>query len=541
MFLKKAALFCRRLFHILKTAFRVLVKPKLTRPQRLKLFFEESGGAFVKLGQILALRRDFLPSEYTLELLKLLNNMPITPFAEMHKIFMEDIGETAGKFFKSFDENPIGSASIAQVYKAVLKNSPRGEAGGVDVAVKIRRPGIEKVFEADFLIISFLASLIDLFNLTSSLSVKEVADDFIRWTKRELDFRHESNNAMAFLKYSQGTPATVIPKQYQEYTSARVLIQEFISDGVSVLDVVLGKYGAEQLMEKGIDPDKMALYLIKDAMRQYFIDGFFHADAHPANLALLPGDDISPDGKLAYFDFGIVGEAEKENRLILLKFVHAVSIKDIEMTTKHLLEYGKKNFKYEINSYFRVEPKKQKIVDEIMEKMEEIIISDFKKEVREIMEPWFGAVEDGPLRQSSGEASQANYKDKSAALAFLNLVRKAEKYGVHFPLDIILFFRGLVIDDMVALQISPRFDIMEAMQSFFKEHSVEEVESIVRSQANWKEIDENIISLNDDWESFTESSVTHREKVAVMKERIIEMVFYYAERYPEIRSLLKKL
>ena len=187
-----------------------------------------------------------------------------------------------------------------------------------------------------------MASVIDLFNLTSSLSVKEVADDFIRWTKRELDFRHESNNAVAFLKYSRGTPGTVIPKQYQEHTSAKVLVQEFISDGVSVLDVVLGKYSREQLIEKGIDPDRMALYLIKDAMRQYFIDGFFHADAHPANLALLSGDENSPDGKLAYFDFGIVGEAEKENRLILLKFVHAVSIKDIEMTAKHLLEYGKK-------------------------------------------------------------------------------------------------------------------------------------------------------------------------------------------------------
>jgi len=524
MFFEKTTLFCKRLFHILKTAFKVLVKPKLTRPQRLKLFFEESGGAFVKLGQILALRRDFLPADYTLELLKLLNNMPIAPFSEIHKIFMEDIGETAGKFFQSFDENPIGSASIAQVYKAVLKN-------GEKVAVKIRRPGIEKVFEADFLVISFLATIIDVFNLVSSLSVKEVADDFIRWTKRELDFRHESNNAAAFLEYSQGTPTTVIPRQYQEYTSARVLIQEFISDGVSVLDVVLGKYGAEQLIEKGINPDRMALYLIKDAMRQYFIDGFFHADAHPANLALLPGDENSPYGKLAYFDFGIVGEAEKENRLILLKFVHSVSIKDIEMTTKHLLEYGKKNFKYEINSYFRVEPKKQKIVDEIMEKIEEIIISDFKKEVREIMEPWFGAVKDG----------QANYKDKSAALAFLRLVRKAEKYGVRFPLDIILFFRGLVIDDMVALQISPQFDIMEAMRSFFEEHSVEEVEETVRNQTNWKEIDEKIVSLNDDWEAFTESSITHREKVAVMKERIIEMVFYYAERYPEVRSLLKKL
>ena len=120
------------------------------------------------------------------------------------------------------------------------------------------------------------------------------------------------------------------------------MVQEFISDGVSVLDIVLGKYSREQLIEKGIDPDQMALYLIKDAMRQYFIDGFFHADAHPANLILLPGDENAPDGKLAYLDFGIVGEAEKENRLILLKFVYAISIKDIELTAKHLLEYGKK-------------------------------------------------------------------------------------------------------------------------------------------------------------------------------------------------------
>ena len=529
---EKSSLFCKRLFHVLKTAFKILFKPKLTRPQRLRLFFEESGGAFVKLGQILALRRDFLPAEYALELLKLLNNMPVAPFAEMHKIFIKDIGETVGEFFLSFDENPIGSASIAQVYKAVLRNSPRfGEAGGKKVAVKIRRPVAEKVFEADFLIISFLASVIDLFNLTSSLSVKEVADDFIRWTKRELDFRNESNNAVAFLEYSKGTPATVIPKQYQEHTSAKVLIQELVTDGVSVLDVVLGKYSREQLIERGINPDQMALYLIKDAMRQYFIDGFFHADAHPANLILLSGDENSPDGKLAYLDFGIVGEAEKENRLILLKFVHAISIKDIEMTAKHLLEYGKKNFKYEINSYFHVEPKKQKIVDEIMEKIEEIIVSYFKKEVQEIMEPWFEAVKD----------SEANLKNRSSAAAFLNLVRKAEKYGVHFPLDIILFFRGLVIDDMVALQISPQFDIMKAMESFFEEHSVEEVEGIVRSQANWKEIDEKIISLNDDWETFTETSITHKEKVAVMRERIIEMVFYYAERYPEVKNLLKKL
>lgn len=523
-FWEKAALFFERLFHILKTVFKVWLKLKLTRPQRLKLFFEESGGAFVKLGQILALRRDFLPAEYTLELLNLLNKLPVAPFSEMHKVFVEEMGQPVGNFFASFDDEPIGSASIAQVYKAILKN-------GDEVAVKIQRPGIEKVFEADFLVISFLASIIDLFNLFSALSVKEVAGDFIRWTKRELDFRYESNNGAAFLEYSQRTPATIIPKQYQEYTSAKVLIQEFISDGVSVLDIVLGKYSRGQLIEKGINPERMASYLIKDAMRQYFIDGFFHADPHPANLILLPGDENSSDGKLCYLDFGIVGEAEKENRLILLKFVHSISIKDIEMTAKYLLEYGKKNLRREISSYFRVEPKKQKVVDEIMEKIEEIIISYFKKEVQEIVEPWFDATKD----------NKADLKNRSSAMAFLKLVKKAEKYGVHFPLDIILFFRGLVIDDMVALQMSPQFDIMEAMQSFFAEHSVEEIEETVKSQTNWKEIDEKIISINDDWESFIESSMAHKEKVAVMRERMLEMVFYYAERYPEVRELIRKL
>ncbi|KKR47429.1 MAG: Ubiquinone biosynthesis protein [Parcubacteria group bacterium GW2011_GWA1_40_21] len=517
-------LFLERLFYILKIAIRALSKPDLTKPQRLKLFFEESGGAFIKLGQILALRRDFLPAEYTLELLKLLNDMPAVPFSEVNKIFTEDIGEPVEKFFASFDSEPIGSASVAQVYKAVLKN-------GEEVAVKILRPGTEKVFKVDFLIISFFASAIDLLNLTSFLSVREVATDFIRWTKRELDFRHESNNAVAFLKYSKGAPGTIIPKQHQEYTSSRVLIQELILGGVSVLDIILGKYSREQLIEKRINPDKMALYLIKDAMRQYFIDGFFHADAHPANLAFLPGDENSPEGKIAYFDFGIVGEAEKESRMTLLKFVYAVSAKDIELIAKYLLEYGRKNFKKELLYSFEVEPVKQKIVNDIIGIIEKDIVSHFKTEVQEIMGSWFVDEKD----------IQADLKKRSSALVFMNLVRKAEKYGVHFPLDIILFFRGLVIIDMVALQISPQFDIIKAMESFFEKHSIEEIEIKVRSQANWKEIDKKIISLNDDWESSGERLIMQKEKVAIMRERILEIVFYYAERHPEIKNLIKQL
>jgi len=419
---------------------------------------------------------------------------------------------------------PIGSASIAQVYKAVLKN-------GDNVAVKIQRPGIKEVFEIDFLIISFLASAVDLLSFFSALSAKELVGDLIRWTRKELDFRNESNNAVAFLKYRQETSTTVIPKQYQEYARPRVLVQEFIQGGISVLDVVLGKYSRKQLIDRGINLDQMAVCLLKEGMKEYFIDGFFHADPHPANLALLPGDKESPDGKLVLFDFGIVGEAEKENRLILLRFVYSISAKNIEMMAKYLLEYGKKNLRKEIDQYFQVERGKQKIVEEIMVKIEGITVSHFKEDIQEIAESWFSVEKD----------SGADFKSRSSATFFLSMVQKAEKYGVHFSLDIILFFRGLVIDDMVALQMSPQFDIMKVMEGFFIEHPVEEIEEKIRNQTNWQEIDKKIVSVNDDWESFVESSMRYKEKAMIVKEKTLEMVFYYAERYLEIKDLISKL
>ena len=146
------------------------------------------------------------------------------------------------------------------------------------------------------------------------------------------------------------------------------------------------------------------------------------------------------------------------------------------------------------------------------------------------MEPWFEAVKD------KGELEKQIFRR-----GFLEFGQKSRKIRSTFSLGHNFVFRGLVIDDMVALQISPQFDIMKAMESFFEEHSVEEVEGIVRSQANWKEIDEKIISLNDDWETFDGNLNNAQRKVAVMRERIIEMVFYYAERYPEVKNLLKKL
>ena len=149
------------------------------------------------------------------------------------------------------------------------------------------------------------------------------------------------------------------------------------------------------------------------------------------------------------------------------------------------------------------------------------------------MNPWIEAAAN----------KKAALLDKSSAMVFFKLIRKAEKYGVHFPKEIILFFRGLAIDDMVALQLSPDFNIIEAINSFFEEYPLEEVEELIKNEtdARRKEIDEKIASVTDDWEEFVEISAAHKEKMLAARERVMELVAYYAEKYPEVMSLIKNL
>lgn len=502
----------------MKIILAVSLKRDLTGPERLRIFFERAGGGLIKLGQILALRQDFISPLYASELLKLLSRVPETPFVEMHKVFIREMGETVGKFFSEFNDEPIASASIGQVYSARLKD-------GSKVAVKIQRPGAKKVFESDFLIISFFAGIIDFFRLFTSVTAVEVAADFINWTRRELDFRNEAKNASAFYEYGKGSPDTVIPAQYQELTTPMVLIQEFIEGGVLVEDIILGKVGKDELLKRNINMELIAQYLIKDAMRQYFIDGFFHADSHPANLALLP------DSKLVFFDFGIVGEA-KETRLLLLKFIYGVAMRDIDYMSRHLMEFGRKIFEDEIGFYIQgADMERRKTVARVFDAIENIILQDFKKEVESIMKPWLEAL----------DSRDSSFLDKSSAVVFFKLIRKAEKYGVHFPREIILFFRGLAIDDMVSLQMSPDFHIIKAINLFFKEYPLERVEELINGETNRKEIDRKIVSITDDWEEFVEISAAHKEKILAAKERVMELIAYYAEKYPEIMSLIKNL
>lgn len=506
----------RRLFQIFGLALSLFFKRNLPGPARLRIFFENAGGAFVKFGQILALRQDFLPMPFTSELLKLLNKMPPAPLEKMQAVFAEETGKSTEIFFSQFDPVPIATASIAQVYRAKLKD-------GTKVAVKIQKPEAKKDFEKDFRVMLSLAVILDFFRPFSSFYFEELVCEFISWTRRELDFTFELKNAIAVYNHSLAHPRTVVPKQYPELSTSRVLIQELIEDGAAVENLFFENFSLSQLLEKGINLEEMANYLVADQMRQYFIDGFFHADPHPANLIFLPGN------KLAYVDFGIVGKADSK-RLIFLKNLYGIAKKDIDISARALMEFGSKIMAEELDIYFKRDVKKHRLTLKIMEKIKELILTDFKKDLAEIFNPWFEAL----------KRPGATLAEKSATAVFLATIKEAERHSVRLPKEMVLFFRSLSILDMVALHISPNFDMIKALNYFFDKHPLEEVERMVSEDGHADGLEKKMIFTADvDWEAFREMAVLEKERMMHARERVMELVTHYAERYEELRPLIK--
>lgn len=514
---RKTARFLKRLAQIVFIILKLSFDFKLSRPEKFRLFFEASGGGLLKLGQILSLRSDFLPPRYTSELIKLLNNMPQVPFADMQKIFIKEMGDPVGKFFAEFESEPLGSASIAQVYKARLK-------GGDWVAVKIQRPDAEEVFEADFLVITFLAQIFDFLKPVSFISAVEVAHDFIRWTRHELDFRNEARNGEAFYKYSEGNYTAVIPKQYLNLTTKKVLIEEYIEGGISASKIINGEIAGETLERMGINLDILAINLMHEVMRQYFVDGFFHADAHPSNVIIMP------ENKIAFVDFGIVGEASA-NRLNLLNFIRALALNNIEDATASLIDFGESSYKEEIELFIISARDKKGAAKKLFEKIKEIIIKDFSVKAEAILRPWIEASgnKDAPIAR------------RSSSSVFFRLVWEAEKYGVEFSSEVVMFFRALAITEMVTLHMSANFDMIGAIKSFTEQYSAGEIMAIIQDrEAELAAAKKEIMSIEEGgWEEFLEFVEVQKERKAIARERIMEIVSDYAETNDEIRSLLK--
>jgi len=262
------------------------------------------GPAYIKLGQMLSTRPDLVGVEIAEELQKLRDNTPTTPFDEIKKVIESELQLPIDEVYSEIDEEPIGSASIGQVYKAKLKST------GEDVAIKVQKPNSREVIESDVRIMKFLAIRIDRYlSITQTYNLPAMVSEFERSIFKEINYLEEVMNMQNLSKNFKNVSYIKIPKAYTDYCTEKLITMELI-DGIVVSDLMEGDYPE-------INKKKIASYGVKSYFKQIMTDGFFHADPHPGNLI------VTEDQKLCYIDEGMMGilnDDFKENlaELILL-------------------------------------------------------------------------------------------------------------------------------------------------------------------------------------------------------------------------------
>ena len=267
---------------------------RLSRPERLRLVFEELGPTFIKLGQLLSTRPDLIPAEYLDELARLQDEVPPFSLAEVHAIFREELGRSPDEVFHYFDAEPLAAASIGQVHRARLDS-------GAEVVVKVQRPDIENVIAVDLEILAHLAGLMEQYlEEVQGHRPTAIVQEFARSLSREIDFAVELANVQRFARQFKNNAAIHVPLVYPELSTPRVLVMEY------VLGIKASMAG--QLREQGYDLPLIAERGATLVMEQIFVHGFFHADPHPGNLFILP------DNVVCFIDFGQMGRLSRKDR-----------------------------------------------------------------------------------------------------------------------------------------------------------------------------------------------------------------------------------
>jgi len=291
--------------------------PHLTHAERVRLSFEELGPTFVKLGQILSTRPDLIPPDFILEFEKLQDRVAPIPTSTAKEIIQSELGRPLEEVFASFDEEPLGSASLSQVHRATLK-------GGEVVAVKVQRPRVADIIEVDLEIMHHLAILAER-HLPEARMINLVGlvTEFRANIKKELDLRVEANNMRRFAHNFAGDPQIHVPIVWQELCTRHVLVMEYVQ-GKSVNET-------ESLIAEGYDLSLIASRGVDIALKSLFEHGFFHADPHPGNIFILP------DNVICLLDYGMMGTISAHHRESLARLAITIAAGDEKETAKALL------------------------------------------------------------------------------------------------------------------------------------------------------------------------------------------------------------
>jgi ubiquinone biosynthesis protein len=398
--LKKYVAFTRWPFPLKRSA---ALKTPLSRWERVRLAIEELGPTFIKFGQFLSNRPDLVPAEFIDELVKLQDSVKPFSHTEALTILEHALKRPVGEVFTDFPADPIASASVAQVYRARLKN-------GDDVAIKVQRPNIKQIVATDLDILMHLAGLIERHNAgLAALHLSELVGEFGRTLNKELDFSLEAATMERFRADFKDTKEYYVPVVHAQLTTDSVLVTEFV-DGIKVSDV-------DSLIKANLRPADIARVGVNLVLRQIFTNGFFHADPHPGNILVLK------DGRFCFLDYGAVGIVSATLRHHLGVILYGVIYKDPQRIIRTLSQLAT-----------------ERIVN----------ISRLEYEVTEIIEQYSSA--------SLSEIKVRDLLDRFSRITAENHLR--------FVPGFYLLFKALITIEGVGLLLDPAFNLTREVEPY---------------------------------------------------------------------------
>ncbi|MCS7171504.1 MAG: AarF/UbiB family protein [Aquificaceae bacterium] len=376
-------------------------KEKYTQEEHLRMAFEELGVTFIKIGQILSTRPDILPESYISELSKLQDSVPPADPKSIRHVLEAELGKGVEELFSYFEEEPLASASIGQVHRALLKSGER-------VVLKVQKPHVEKEIEEDLAVLEELVQAASKREIGRRWDVKSLLEEFSYAIRNELDYVREGRNCDTFRKNFKDYEGVYIPRVYWEYTTKRVLCLEYV-EGIKISNI-------QELSTKGYDLALLAKRGARIYIRMIFRDGFFHADPHPGNFL------VTKDGSIALLDHGMVGTISNMDRLNLFQLMYGIVKNDLDLVMDALYDLGV-SAKTERETFLRREL--------------EILFSYY------FMQP---------------------IKEIKLSKVVNDTLRLSYKYNMKLPSDLFLLLKTLALAEGVATRLDPNFRLIREIE-----------------------------------------------------------------------------
>ncbi|ABM04558.1 2-octaprenylphenol hydroxylase [Psychromonas ingrahamii 37] len=397
----------------------------LEPPVRFRHALEEMGPTFIKLGQIFSTRVDLFSPEWIIEFEKLQDQAQAVPFAAICQQLQEDFGCAPQEVFAEFNPEPLAAASIAQVHRARLHD-------GSAVVIKVRRPGIRPIMEADLRLLARIADLIESESTTlSRFKPREVVHQFTLSLRRELDLLAECRNAERIALNFSDHPEIIVPKVYWPWCSERVNVQEYI-EGIPGRNL-------DAIDKANLNRKILAQHGGEAALKMILIDGFFHADPHQGNIFYLPGN------RIAFIDFGMVGRLSERRRNQVVNLLYSMVEQDSASVVEVLLDWAGDS---------------------------SIDTEGLLLEVEGFIDQYY----------------KVSLKDFNLGSMLIELTTLFREHGLNLPPDLVLLIKPLITLEGVARQLDPDYNMVIQASPFLEHVMRERYAPNVLAKRSWQAV-----------------------------------------------------